>query len=173
MCCAVTPSDRVHAAAGAGCGEEVADDAFEQFQAALCLLCGSGLGEIDQVAALADGIDHGEGELADGRRHRAQPDLDRDVAPLLAQADETRPSIGGPLVLAHTGWGIGIGLALAVAMVLAPRWGLGWFALLLGIVLAVMMVCYVRGARPHRRRADARWPGRSRPGAPPSWPGPP
>ena len=26
---------------------------------------------------------------------------------------------------------------------LAPRWGLGWFALLLGIVLAVMMVCYV------------------------------
>ena len=28
-------------------------------------------------------------------------------------------------------------------MILAPRWGLGWFALLLGIVLAVMMVCYV------------------------------
>ena len=28
-------------------------------------------------------------------------------------------------------------------MVLAPRWGKGWFALLLGIVLAVMMVCYV------------------------------
>jgi len=26
---------------------------------------------------------------------------------------------------------------------LAPRWGLGWFALLLGIVVAVMMVCYV------------------------------
>ena len=26
---------------------------------------------------------------------------------------------------------------------LAPRWGLGWFALLLGIVLAVMMMCYV------------------------------
>ena len=26
---------------------------------------------------------------------------------------------------------------------LAPRWGLGWFALLPGIVLAVMMVCYV------------------------------
>ena len=41
------------------------------------------------------------------------------------------------------GWGTGIGLALAVAMMLAPRWGLGWFALLLGIVLAVMMVCYV------------------------------
>ena len=41
------------------------------------------------------------------------------------------------------GWGTGIGLALAVATMLAPRWGLGWFALLLGIVLAVMMVCYV------------------------------
>jgi hypothetical protein len=26
---------------------------------------------------------------------------------------------------------------------LAPRWGLGWFALLLGITLAVMMLCYV------------------------------
>jgi hypothetical protein len=38
-------------------------------------------------------------------------------------------------------WGTGIGLALAVATMLAPRWGLGWFALLLGIVLAVMMVC--------------------------------
>jgi len=40
-------------------------------------------------------------------------------------------------------WGGGIGLGLAVATMLAPRWGLGWFALLLGIVLAVMMLCYV------------------------------
>jgi hypothetical protein len=46
-------------------------------------------------------------------------------------------------VRAVTGWGTGVGLALAVATMLAPRWGLGWFALLLGIVLAVMMVCYV------------------------------
>jgi hypothetical protein len=44
---------------------------------------------------------------------------------------------------AVTGWGSGVGLALAVATMLAPRWGLGWFALLLGIVVAVMMVCYV------------------------------
>ena len=44
---------------------------------------------------------------------------------------------------AVTGWGAGVGLALAVATMLAPRWGKGWFALLLGIVLAVMMVCYV------------------------------
>ena len=40
-------------------------------------------------------------------------------------------------------WGTGVGLALAVATMLAPRWGPPWFALLLGIVLAVMMVCYV------------------------------
>jgi len=46
-------------------------------------------------------------------------------------------------IRAVTGWGAGIGLALAVATMLAPRWGLGWFALLLGVVLAVMMVCYV------------------------------
>jgi hypothetical protein len=46
-------------------------------------------------------------------------------------------------VRAVTGWGAGVGVALAVATMLAPRWGLGWFALLLGIVVAVMMVCYV------------------------------
>ena len=46
-------------------------------------------------------------------------------------------------VRAVTGWGTGVGLALAVATMLAPRWGLGWFALLLGIVLAVMIVCYI------------------------------
>ena len=44
---------------------------------------------------------------------------------------------------AVTGWGTGIGLALAIATMLAPRWGLGWFTLLLGIVLAIMMVCYI------------------------------
>jgi hypothetical protein len=42
-----------------------------------------------------------------------------------------------------TGWGAGVGLLLAVATMLAPRWSLSWFALLLGIALAVMMVCYV------------------------------
>lgn len=39
------------------------------------------------------------------------------------------------------GWGTVIGLALGVAAILVPRWGLRWFALSLGIVLAVMMVC--------------------------------
>ena len=46
-------------------------------------------------------------------------------------------------VRAVAGWGTGVGVALAVATMLAPRWGKGWFALLLGTVLAVMMVCYV------------------------------
>lgn len=40
-------------------------------------------------------------------------------------------------------WGISVGLALAVSTMLAPRWGWHWFGLLLGITLAVMMVCYV------------------------------
>jgi hypothetical protein len=40
-------------------------------------------------------------------------------------------------------WGALAGVALAVAAVLAPRWGLGWFTVLLGIVLALMMICYV------------------------------
>ena len=41
------------------------------------------------------------------------------------------------------GWGTVIGLALGFAAILVPRWGLRWFALTLGTVLAVMMVCYV------------------------------
>jgi len=40
-------------------------------------------------------------------------------------------------------WGVSTGLGLGVATILAPRWGLHWFALLLGIVLGVLMVCYV------------------------------
>jgi len=46
-------------------------------------------------------------------------------------------------IKAIAGWGGLVGVALAVATMLAPRWGPPWFALLLGIVLAVMMVCYV------------------------------
>jgi hypothetical protein len=46
-------------------------------------------------------------------------------------------------IRAVIGWGGLIGLALGVAAILVPRWGLRWFGLSLGIVLAVMMVCYV------------------------------
>ena len=40
-------------------------------------------------------------------------------------------------------WGFGVGLALGFATVVAGRWGLGWFGLSLGIVVAVMMLAYV------------------------------
>jgi hypothetical protein len=41
------------------------------------------------------------------------------------------------------GWGFVIGLGLAFATMITSRWGKGWFALCLGIVVAVMMVTYV------------------------------
>lgn len=45
-----------------------------------------------------------------------------------------------PVVL---GWGGVVGLLLGVSTVVVPRWGLFWFTLSLGIVVGVMMVCYV------------------------------
>jgi hypothetical protein len=65
---------------------------------------------------------------------------------------------------AVTGWGTGVGLALAVATMLAPRWGKGWFALLLGIVLAIMMVCYVAVPARIAGMRTARPAGAARPG---------
>ena len=41
------------------------------------------------------------------------------------------------------GWGGLIGLALGVAAILVPRWGLRWFTVSLGTVLAVMIVGYI------------------------------
>ena len=40
-------------------------------------------------------------------------------------------------------WGAAIGVCLGIAAVIFVRWGLWWFTLSLGIVIAVMMVCYV------------------------------
>jgi hypothetical protein len=40
-------------------------------------------------------------------------------------------------------WGTVVGLLLGFSTVVVVRWGLGWFTLSLGIVLAIMMVCYV------------------------------
>jgi hypothetical protein len=57
-------------------------------------------------------------------------------------------------------WGVGVGLALAVSTLIAPRWGKPWFALCLGIVVGVMMVCYVAvpsrliGIKPGGSRRD-------------------
>jgi hypothetical protein len=39
--------------------------------------------------------------------------------------------------------GAAVGLLLALSTTVAPRWGKPWFALCLGIVIGVMMVCYV------------------------------
>ena len=41
------------------------------------------------------------------------------------------------------GWGATVGLGLGLATVVVTRWGRPWFGLSLGIVVAVMMVCYV------------------------------
>jgi hypothetical protein len=40
-------------------------------------------------------------------------------------------------------FGIGVGVALGYSAVVVPRWGLGWFALSMSIVIAVMMLTYV------------------------------
>jgi hypothetical protein len=40
-------------------------------------------------------------------------------------------------------WGVAVGVPLAVATLVAPRWPSPWFALMLGAVVGVMMICYV------------------------------
>ena len=40
-------------------------------------------------------------------------------------------------------WGAAVGAPLALAVIVAPRWGKPWFALSLGAVNGVMMVCYI------------------------------
>ena len=45
-----------------------------------------------------------------------------------------------PVVL---GWGTSVGICLGLATFVFTRWGLRWFTLSLGIVIGVMMVCYV------------------------------
>jgi hypothetical protein len=57
-------------------------------------------------------------------------------------------------------WGVGVGLLLGFSTVVVVRWGLGWFALSLSIVLGIMMVCYVSvparliGVKTERSRRD-------------------
>jgi hypothetical protein len=40
-------------------------------------------------------------------------------------------------------WGVAVGVCLGLAAIVAPRWGLWWFAISLSIVIGVMMICYV------------------------------
>jgi len=60
-------------------------------------------------------------------------------------APEIRPAFAKARTHLRTifAWGFGVGLALGFATVVADRWGLGWFGLSLGIVVAVMMLAYV------------------------------
>jgi hypothetical protein len=63
-------------------------------------------------------------------------------------------------VLAILAWGAAVGAPLAVGVIIAPRWGKPWFALCLGAVTGVMMVCYVAvpsrliGVKPTYSRRD-------------------
>jgi hypothetical protein len=41
------------------------------------------------------------------------------------------------------GFGLAVGIGLGVAMIIAPRWGEGWFAVSLGIMVGVLMLTYV------------------------------
>jgi len=58
-----------------------------------------------------------------------------EIRPAFAEARRHRRTV--------LGWGAGIGLVLAFSTVIVVRWGLGWFTLSLGIVVAIMMVSYV------------------------------
>jgi hypothetical protein len=62
-----------------------------------------------------------------------------------------------PIVL---GSGFAVGILLGLATVVVTRWGLFWFAVSLGIVVGLMMVCYVAvpsrliGIKPKQSRRD-------------------
>jgi hypothetical protein len=74
------------------------------------------------------------------------------VRPALAQARSHLPAILGP--------GVVVGLLLGVATMVVTRWGPPWFGISLGLVLGVMMVCYVAvpsrliGVKPTTSRRD-------------------
>ena len=75
-----------------------------------------------------------------------------EIRPAFAQAREhLRPILA---------WGFVVGLALGFATMVVTRWGKGWFALVLGIVVAVMMLAYVAvparlaGIKSERSRRD-------------------
>jgi len=75
-----------------------------------------------------------------------------EIRPAFAQAHYHRRTV--------LGWGFVIGLALGFATMVTARWGRIWFALVLSIVVAVMMVTYVAvpariiGVRSDRSRRD-------------------
>ena len=58
------------------------------------------------------------------------------------------------------GWGAAVGLALGLSTIIVTRWGRGWFAISLSIIIGVMMISYVAvpgrliGVRPAQSRRD-------------------
>jgi hypothetical protein len=74
------------------------------------------------------------------------------IRPAFSQARSHLPSV--------LAWGGAIGLLLGVSTVVVARWGLFWFAVSLGIVVGLMMVCYVAvpsrliGIKPVQSRRD-------------------
>ena len=83
-----------------------------------------------------------------------------------AVASEGRPAIRPAFAQARShrtvvlGWGAAVGIALGLATLVVTRWGKPWFGLSLGIVVAVMMFCYVAvparliGVKPTYSRRD-------------------
>jgi hypothetical protein len=75
-----------------------------------------------------------------------------EIRPAFARARSHRAAV--------LGWGFLIGLALGFAAMVTNRWGVRWFSLALGAVVAVMMVAYVAvpgrlvGVRQSRSRRD-------------------
>jgi len=78
--------------------------------------------------------------------------LHPEIRPGFAQARRNRRTV--------LGWGFAIGLALGFATMVTARWGRFWFALILSIVVAVMMITYVAvpsriiGVKSDRSRRD-------------------
>ena len=58
---------------------------------------------------------------------------------------ELRPAVAtaGKHLRVILAWGTVVGFALAFSTLIVTRWGRPWFGISLGIVVAVMMVCYV------------------------------
>lgn len=76
--------------------------------------------------------------------------------PHIARAYEAARARVRPIAL----WGVAVGAPLAVAVTIAPRWPKPWFAVSLGAVIGVMMICYVAvpsrliGLRPRLSRRE-------------------
>ncbi len=85
----------------------------------------------------------------------SQPGHDPKVRPAVAQARDHLAAIAA--------WGTVVGAALAFSTIVVTRFHRPWFALCLGVVVGVMMVCYVAvparliGAKRTQSRRDKAW----------------